>query len=57
MAIYENIYDMLHYYIFGYAQMNSSIDLALTLVSLCACLFCVCIPFIIVWKLIKVICR
>lgn len=57
MSIYENLYDMLHYYIFGFAEITPSIDLALTLVSLCACLFCVSIPFMLVWKLIRMVGR
>lgn len=56
MNIYNSIYDLLNTYVFGGSiTANSVQDLAVTLVSLTACIFLVSIPFLIVWKVIKML--
>lgn len=54
MSIYQSIYNIINQYIFNNAIITNSIqDLAVTLVSLTACLFLIAVPFILVWRLIK----
>lgn len=56
MNIYQNFYDLLNTYIFGGSIVSGSYqELVAVLVSTCAVLFCVAIPFIIVWKAIRLI--
>lgn len=56
MSIYDSIYDLLNQYIFGGNIIPSSIqDSSCSLVSTALCLFVVAIPFIMVWRLIKLL--
>lgn len=56
MSIYQSIFDLIHTYVYGGVTLTSDMSLVCTLVSTCACLFCVALPFLIVWKVIKLIC-
>lgn len=56
MNIYQSLYDLLNTYVFGNSIVANSVqDLATTLISLCGTIFLVAIPFLVVWKIIKVI--
>lgn len=56
MTIYESIYDLLNDFVFGGTIIPSSIqDSACSIVSTALCLFVVSIPFILVWRLIKLL--
>lgn len=55
--LYQTCYDMLNQYIFGNSIVaNTYPDLVVTLFSVTACLFCMAIPFIVVYAGIKLIC-
>ena len=54
MGIYQAIYDLINTYVFGSGIVAGSFqELATILISLCACLFIVALPFILVWRIIK----
>lgn len=56
MNIYQSLYDTLNTYVFGNSIVANSVqDLATTLISLGGTIFLVAIPFLVVWKIIKVI--
>lgn len=57
MNIYQSIYDLINQYVFSNAIEPSSVqDLATTLISLGACIFMISLPFILVWRIIKILC-
>lgn len=55
MSIFDSIYSLIETYIFGSVVAGSYYELVCILVSTCACLFVMSIPFIIVWRVIKVL--
>lgn len=57
MSIYESIFQLLHTHIYGGVALTADMNLTLTLMATCACVFCVALPFIVVWGAIKRICR
>lgn len=57
MGIYQNIYDIIHTYIFGGVQMSSNMELVCILIATIGCVFLISIPFLLVWKLILTITR
>lgn len=56
MSVYQSLYDLISTYIFGgNIVANSYQELVTILISTCGCIFLISIPFLIVWKIIKVI--
>ena len=55
MSIYQNIYDLLHTYVYGSVELTSDMSLVCTLLSTIGCVFLVSLPFLLVWKIIKMI--
>lgn len=56
MSVYDSIYDLLNQYIFSGNIIPSSVqDSSCSLVATALCLFVVAIPFIMVWRLIKLL--
>lgn len=55
MNIYQNLFDLIHEYIFGMEELTANTDLVCTLVATTGCLFVIAIPFIITWKVIRII--
>lgn len=56
MNYYLDIYETINAYIFGGSLANGTAEhLAVSLFSLCACMMCVALPFIIIWRLIRLI--
>lgn len=55
MSIYQSIFDLIHTYIYGGATLTADMNLVATLLSTCACVFCFALPFMVVWKVIKLI--
>ena len=56
MNIYYDIYDVIEYYICGGDAMSTpELHLAVVLVSLIATLFIIALPFLVVWRAIKMI--
>lgn len=56
MNIYENIYQVIETYIYGGDVSGSSeMQLVCILISTIGCIFVVALPFLVVWKVIKMI--
>lgn len=55
MVIYETFYSLLQQYIFGTIESGSYQELVAILASTIGCLFVVALPFIVVWKIIRMI--
>ena len=55
MSIYQNLFDLLHTYIYGGVALTSDMNLICTLASTIGCLFLVSLPFVIVYRVIKFI--
>lgn len=54
--IYQALYDLLNQYVFGNSVVVGTYpDLLCTLISGTACVFLVALPFLVVWKIIKLI--
>lgn len=52
MVVYSSIYDLIAQYVFG-NNMNATAELFTILFSLTACAVVLCLPFIIVFLMIK----
>lgn len=55
MNIYQNLYDLVHQYVFGSVEMTANMDLVAVFVATLGCLFVIGLPFAIVIKVIKLI--
>lgn len=55
MSIYQSLYNLIETYIFGSITPESVQDLATTLISLMGCVFLIALPFMIVFKIIKMV--
>lgn len=55
MGIYQNIYNLIHTYIYGGVAMTESMILTNTLVSTILCLAVLAIPFVVVYFCIRLI--
>lgn len=56
MSIYQALYDLIELYVYGgNVELGSHMDLICTLISTIGCLFIVFIPFIVVWRVLKLI--
>lgn len=54
--MYYSIYELLQTAIYGAVTLSGWQELFLTTVASACVLFAVCVPFIVVWKVIKLIC-
>ena len=53
--IYQGIYDLLNQYVFGNTIVEGSYqDLIVIFLSTCACVFLVVLPFVVVWRIMRV---
>lgn len=56
MSIYQSLYDLINTYIFGSSIVAGSFqELVAILFSTFGCVFLVALPFMVVWRLIKLI--
>lgn len=56
MGIYQGLYNLLELYIYGGNIVEGShMDLICVLLSSMGCVFLVSLPFLVVWKLIKLV--
>lgn len=55
MGIYQSCYDLIHTYVYGGVELTANMDLVCILVATAASLFCIALPFLVVWKMIKLI--
>lgn len=53
--IYANIYDLITTYIFGGVLDSSNEELITICLSSIACIFVFALPFLVIWKVIKLI--
>lgn len=54
MSIYQNIYNLIANYVFANAiDVGSNAELVCMLVSTIACLFVIALPFLVVWRVIR----
>lgn len=50
--MYQNLFDLIHTYIYGGVELTSDMSLICTLISTIGCVFLVSLPFIVVYKLL-----
>lgn len=55
MSIYQSIFDLIQQHIYGGVELTADMNLVTTLLSTTACVFCFTLPFLIVWKVLKLI--
>lgn len=56
MSIYQTLYDLVNTYIFGSSvTVGSYQELVCIAVSVVGCLFVFALPFLLVWKIIKIL--
>lgn len=55
MGIYQNIFDLIHQYIYGGVELTADMNLVTTLIATAGCIFIIAIPFLLVWKVIEFI--
>lgn len=54
--IYQTIYDLVATYIFGGSvDVGTNQELVTMLLATCACIFVFALPFVVVWKVMKLI--
>lgn len=49
-SIYQSLFDIIHSYIYGGVELTADMNLVCTLLSTMGVVFCVALPFLIVWK-------
>lgn len=52
-GIYQTCFDLVEQYIFGAVTAGTYQELVCIAVSVCACLFVMALPFILVWRIIR----
>lgn len=56
MNIYQGLYELINQYIYGGTIVAESVaDLVATLLSTAGCIFLVAIPFVLVWRICKML--
>lgn len=55
MNIYQDIFDIVKQYIFGGVELTANMDLVAITLSTIGCVFVFALPFVIVWRLIKIL--
>lgn len=56
MNIYQSLYDLIATYVFGGVEMTANMDLVAIVISTIGCVFLVALPFLLVYKVICMIC-
>lgn len=52
MSLYQSLFDLIHSFVYGGVDLTADMNLVCTLVATIGVLFCVFIPFMIVYKVI-----
>ena len=55
MSVYQSLFDLVQQYIFGGGTLNANAELVCMLVSTIGSVFLIAVPFMVVWKVIKLI--
>lgn len=53
--MYQNLYDLIHQYIYGGVTMTADMELTATIISTIGCVFLFALPFMIVKKILDFI--
>lgn len=54
-GIYQTCYSLVEQYVYGVVSAGTYEELVCIAVSTCACLFVVALPFVLVWRVIKLL--
>lgn len=54
--MYQELFNLLHQYLYGSQALTSDMSLTLTILSTIGVLFVALLPFLVVYKVIEVIC-
>ena len=55
MSMYQSLFDLIHTHIYGGVTLTSDMNLVCTLIATFGVVFCIAIPFIVVYKIISMI--
>lgn len=55
--MYQTIYDLVVQVLYNTTTITGWQEMFVTIISSCAVLFAFAVPFVIVWKVIKMLCR
>lgn len=55
MSMYQSLFDLIHTHIYGGVTLTSDMNLVCTLIATFGVIFCISIPFIVVYKIISMI--
>lgn len=54
VGIYQQLFELLHTYVYGGVELTADMNLTLTIASTAGALFLVSLPFILVWGIVKI---
>lgn len=55
MNIYQDIFDLIQQYIYGGVELTANMELVAITLATAACVFVFALPFLVVWKVIRMI--
>lgn len=55
MNIYQDIYDIIQTYLFGGVELSANMDLVAITLATIGTVFVFSLPFLVVWKILKII--
>lgn len=55
MSMYQSLFDLIHTHIYGGVELTSDMNLVCTLIATIGVIFCVALPFYVVFKMISLI--
>lgn len=53
-GIYQQLFELLHTYVYGGVDLTADMNLTLTIAATFGALFLVSLPFILVWGIVKI---
>lgn len=51
-GIYQGLFDLIQTYIYGGVELTADMNLVCTLLATAGSIFCIALPFVVVWKFI-----
>lgn len=55
VSIYQSLFDLIHTYVYGGVTLTSDMSLICTLIATMGCIFCISIPFLVVFWFLRLI--
>lgn len=55
MGIYQSIYELIQTYIYGGIELTGEMALTATTLSTCGAIFVLSLPFVLVWRVIRML--